>query len=250
MEEWSLPYRTCHLWWAHIKDAHPSLLNLISDEEKERMISFREQDDRRRALISYAVLRLLLSLYLQVPPRTLQIDRTCNQCGKPHGIPRLIEPSSDLQFSVSHSGERVLFAVMRQVPVGVDVERVTPYIQADEMVHIVFNDEERIKWNTLPQERKKTGFCVYWTRKEAILKATGNGLVVPLTDLHVSAPDEPPRLIKWFGRDEIAAKIRLFDVSLSEEYPATLAVLGPCERIKVAEAKTIWEKESFLNSYF
>src|SRR5690606_21175696 len=104
-----------------------------------------------------------------------------------------------LRLSWSHSGDRVVVAVTPGTEVGVDVERIVPH--ARETAERVLREPERAVLAALPEPRRPAGFVRYWTRKEALLKATGDGLAVPPALLHVTAPDAPPRLLSWSGPD-------------------------------------------------
>jgi 4'-phosphopantetheinyl transferase len=72
---------------------------------------------------------------------------------------------------------------------------------------------------------RAAGLLAYWTRKEAVVKATGEGLRVPLTDLHVSAPDQSPRLLAWYGRPELTGRLQLHALNPGPGYAACLALI-------------------------
>jgi 4'-phosphopantetheinyl transferase len=78
----------------------------------------------------------------------------------------------------------------------------------------------------LPPERRARACLAYWTRKEAVLKATGEGLNKPMTDFTLSSPDEPPALVSWHPPDPGRPVPALADVPLGEDYHGAVAVLG------------------------
>ncbi|WP_460368450.1 4'-phosphopantetheinyl transferase family protein [Actinocorallia lasiicapitis] len=140
-------------------------------------------------------------------PEKVVLDRSCEDCGRPHGRPR----HPGVHISVTHSGALAGIAVA-DVPVGLDVE------QRDRPMTEVAS-------HVLSPRERPGDLHVYWTRKEALLKVTGDGLRVPMTDLTLSAPDEPPVLLDWAGRPGLAARIRLYDLDPAPGYAAALALI-------------------------
>ena len=144
------------------------------------------------------------------------VDRSCPSCGRHHGRPRL--PGTGLDVSISHSGTTVAVAVSNAGAVGVDVQQVaddavqelSPLVLAEpEAGHVVVAGD----------------FFTYWTRKEALVKATGDGVAVPLSEVVVTPPGTPPALLGYPGRDGLAAQLR--DLSPDPGYVGALAVLSP-----------------------
>src|SRR3989442_15301950 len=94
----------CHVWWARQADSSESLEALLDPVERDRLAHLVRQPDRDRFLVGCAVLRLAAAGYLGVVPAAIPVTRACEQCGKPHGRPRLTLPSAeDVEISVSHS---------------------------------------------------------------------------------------------------------------------------------------------------
>lgn len=182
------------VWWARPDDADPGHDALLAADELARRERLRRGDDRDRLTVAAALARLVLASHLDVDTAAVHFDRTCDHCGEPHGKPRL--PDGDgLQFSISHSGDRVAVAVVRGAEIGVDVEQVRPGLSVDTMSDTVLTPAEAA---ALPTGADRLhGFLTYWTRKEAVLKATGDGLRAPLRELAVSAPGEPPAVLSW-----------------------------------------------------
>ena len=108
----------------------------------------------------------------------------CSVCKLQHGRPQL--PEGMPQLSVSHSGEWVVVAFTKSAPVGIDVEQMNPSIDVMKMAEGVLTDIEIAQVMKLPNEQKIEGFLTYWTRKEAVLKATGEGLMIPPVHITVS----------------------------------------------------------------
>jgi 4'-phosphopantetheinyl transferase len=222
---------TCDVWWARPADAHPSLGMLLDTAEQQRFTALRQPADRDRFLVSSGLMRLALAGYLARPPAEVVISRVCAECGKLHGKPRLAPPSpGSVEFSVSHSGDRVVVAFAQGAPLGVDVERVQPSFPVDSLAPEVLTRSEAEALRRLNDDERISGFFVYWTRKEAVTKAMGRGLVMPLQSFSVSAPREPAR-ITWTEDRELARRISLHDLNPGPGHVASLAIIGDCRRI-------------------
>jgi 4'-phosphopantetheinyl transferase len=179
----------------------------------------------------------VLAARLGVPPDQVKLDRTCPDCDRPHGRPRLVSDSGwgatagggigpgQLAFSISHSGEFVGAAFATAPAVGLDVELVVP-ARAEGLVDAVLSAAEHEDFDRTDPDRRGSDFFRYWVRKEAVVKATGDGLRVPLRDLTVSAADQPPRLVEWTGRPGVAAQFALYDLDGAAGHAASLAVIG------------------------
>jgi 4'-phosphopantetheinyl transferase len=223
----------CHVWWASPGDARPALLDLLDDTERQRWSRFRQPADRGRYLAAHALARLLLGAYLDVPPAQVAFARACPRCGQAHGKPRLRTPAAGLELSISHSGDRVAVAVARGVPVGVDVEQVRPDRHDTAMVGLALSAPEQEALEALPPPARPAALLSYWVRKEALLKATGDGLGVAPDRLTVTPPDQPPALVSWTARPALRAQVHLTDLHPGPGHVACLAALGA--RLRVSE---------------
>jgi 4'-phosphopantetheinyl transferase len=218
------------VWWAARADAAPQLEALLDDVERERRDAYHRQEDRDRFLVGCALEKVALGRYLGRPPETIRLTRTCPTCGKPHGKPAL--PDSGIELSLSHSGDVVVVALAAGAPVGVDVEALAgARFDVDELRRLALSDDEARALDVLEASERRRAFLVSWTRKEAVTKAVGAGLAVPLRDVVVSPAHEPPRLLAW-PYDDPPEAVSLFDVGSDPGYPAALAVLGPCEGVR------------------
>lgn len=226
----------CHVWWASPAAAGAPLVALLDAAERERWSRFRRDEDRARYLVAHALKRIVLAGYLGVPPGALAFAARCPRCGGAHGKPRLGEPYGALEFSLSHSGDRVALAVARGVPVGVDVERLAPERDRGSLAAAVLSAAEQETMAALPQARRGAALLRYWTRKEALLKATGDGLAVAPTSLTVSAPEAAPALLAWAAEPPLGARVALFDLDPGPRHIASLAVLGACVAIAERDA--------------
>jgi 4'-phosphopantetheinyl transferase len=223
---------TCQVWWAATADVRPEHDVLLDDSDRQRRARLSLVADRQRTTAAWAVARLLLGAATGVPPDRLHVDRTCPGCGAQHGKPRL-PGAPDLHVSVSHAGGCVAVAVARGAAVGVDVEAVVQVDGADLelLVQSTLAPEESAALAGRPDRAR--AFTICWTRKEAVLKATGQGLSTPLPDLVVSPPDRPPRVLRGIGGG-IDAPV-LHDLHPPPGHVAALAVLGGAP-VRVVEA--------------
>ncbi|MFP5020614.1 4'-phosphopantetheinyl transferase family protein [Pseudonocardia phyllosphaerae] len=184
----------------------PDLVALLDDHERERMAAFRRDDDRARYLAAHALVRIVVADRIsadrisadgipddRTTAAALVLDRTC-RCGKPHGKPRVA--GGGPEFSLTHSGQLVGVAVSDE-PVGLDVEQHRPLSALDGLAEHVLSRAELAAGVPAPAD-----FLVTWTRKEALLKATGEGLSSPMDAITLSAPDASgPRVQAWDGVD-------------------------------------------------
>jgi len=202
----------CEVWWATpaMREAwHDAVL---STAERDRLAGLRREIDQNRSAVGAVLLRLAAADRLGVEPAEVPVERHCPDCERPHGKPSL--PGTGLYVSISHSGDRVAVAVTTAGPVGVDVEEIGA-VDPAELARLVLGPGESA---TTPEL-----FLTYWTRKEAVVKATGDGLRAPLAEILVSGPDEPPRLLGYRGDSPPAAV--LTDLDGGPGYRAALAVL-------------------------
>jgi 4'-phosphopantetheinyl transferase len=194
----------------------PHHLSQLDEREARRRARFRLDADRDRVTLGSVLLRALVAQRTNVDVAAVTIDRTCDVCGEPHGRPRLA--SHGLEASISHSGDVVAVALTSAGPVGVDIE-VVASVEYESLVSDVCTPAE--------QEfvRGAGDFYTYWARKEAILKATGEGLRRPMTDLVVTPPGSPPALLA-FASPSAPSLCRMADVPAGDGYVGAVAVLG------------------------
>lgn len=208
-----LPDGVCRVWWASPAAAADHLVRLLDDAERDRHRRFLRPADRDLYLTAHALTRIVLGDHLGRAPAEVGLYAECARCGGPHGKPRLRD--GDLEFSLSHSGDRVGVAVTRAIPVGLDVEQEVTGRDLDSLIAVVLSPGERAA--------DAREFTTYWTRKEAVLKTTGDGLSVPMTSLTVSPPGEPADLLSWPGGPAVA----LHDLSPGAGHLGCVGSLAP-----------------------
>jgi 4'-phosphopantetheinyl transferase len=212
------------VWWARPEPLSPGGARLLDDVEHARYERFAREEDRARFATAAVLMRLLLAKHLDLPAHQIQIDRICPQCGRGHGRPQPM--SGDIAVSVSHAADRVAVACGRVPALGVDVEAVVDRDSARRLARMVLRLQE-----STPQ-LGPVEFTRYWTRKEAVLKATGDGLSVPMTDVAVTLPHLPPALSFFAGRPDLPARTRMVALSPGAGYEAALAIIdAPAEPV-------------------
>ena len=210
----------CHVWWADPTAAASRWPHLLDPGERTRLAAYRQPADRDRFVAGRALLRLVAARYLGAVPESVHVTADCPDCSLPHGKPMIV--GSDLEVSISHAGRRVAVAITRAGTVGVDVEEIDPDLRvADLLVHVLTAPER-----AYPSADGAKGFYRMWTRKEAALKATGDGLRVPLSGIEVSAPDDEPVILRFERDAPRADQFVIADLDAGAGYLASIAVIS------------------------
>ncbi|WP_320774140.1 4'-phosphopantetheinyl transferase family protein [Streptomyces sp. CRN 30] len=159
-------------------DAPPdvALLDVLDAAERRRAAALRRPAERALYVAAHGALRRLLGDRLGVPPAEVELTRLpCPGCGGPHGRPAVAGSAGDaVHFSLSHTAGLALVALAAR-PVGVDVERVPEPRLAEDAARSLHR-AERAELALLSAGARPGAFARCWTRKEAYLKATGEGL--------------------------------------------------------------------------
>jgi 4'-phosphopantetheinyl transferase len=174
------------------------------------MSRLRRPEDRTRFACATILARRAVAMETDSDPHTVVIDRRCATCGAEHGKPT----TPGLLLSIAHAGDVVGVAITRDGDVGLDVEPTTD------------KDLRRLGRDVLgagETARSSTDLLRYWTRKEALVKATGDGIVVGLARVVVTSPSEPPELVAYPGRPDLRA--RMADLRCRAGYVASIAML-------------------------
>jgi 4'-phosphopantetheinyl transferase len=216
------------IWWARRWDARPGLAALLPAGEIARIGQYRRATDRDLYLAAWALVRAVLGTALGCAPAAVPIYRRCATCGKlGHGKPRVAGRGPE--FSLSHAGGGVLLAVNGETAVGADLEIATRTV--DEIGQMVQGPGEAPVFGPALVRR--------WVRKEAVLKATGDGLAVGMRSFAVSEPDAPPRLATWPGDRGLPRRLALLDLACQPGYLAALAVMGPIGELVVRDGSAL-----------
>ena len=211
-----------HLWMVdlnHPKSPDSNELAFLSHKEKERAARFHFERDRSRYISAHVALRKLLSRYLHVDPSLIQF--LVGEKGKPYLNPAA--HSSNLRFNLSHSADLAVYAFTLGIDVGIDVEAVRPINDFESLARSSFSPGEYANLNALPLHQKLDAFFNCWTRKEALIKALGEGLSLPLDHFEVSL-GEPARLLAYSSDLPLDGSWTLVSLQPVFGYIAALAI--------------------------
>jgi 4'-phosphopantetheinyl transferase len=216
--------RSIHIWSAGL--AMPprhvaALARNLSSDDGQRAQRFRFEDHRRRFIVGRGLLRAILGRYLAMDPDRIRLGYG------PHGKPMLLEDQT-IQFNVSHAHEMVMFGFSRGHAIGVDIEQVKPVSGFERIAERFFSPQEYTSLQSLPAQERLLAFLSCWTRKEAFIKALGEGLSYPLHQFDVSlAPDVPARLLAVADNPDEASRWTLLALEPGPDYIGAVAVATP-----------------------
>ena len=193
----ALDRRTVEVWFTRLDLGHKAIERaraLLSADESERAQGMASAP-QHRFVAARALLRRLLAAYLGTDPGGIEF--AYGRKGKPHLAGQ--HADTRLRFNVSHSGDWALVAIGMS-PLGIDLERLRPVRDIEALAARFFAPRERLTLHTLPASEKQGGFFACWTRKEAYVKALGEGLVRSLKNFEVVfAPGLEPAILARGG---------------------------------------------------
>jgi 4'-phosphopantetheinyl transferase len=225
-ERLSLASDQVHVWKAaldHPLETVESYRAILSSDERARADRFHFEKDRTAYTVARAALKKLLAGYLSAAPSTIEFEYSSH--GKPY-----LNPAVNLRrisFNVSHSHQLALlaFAIDRQV--GVDVERIRPDFGTLEIAQRFFSKTEVDVLLAQAPDRQAECFFNCWTRKEAYIKAIGEGLSCPLDRFDVTlAVDEPARLLATRAEAQDASRWSMHNLDTGPGYKAAVIAEG------------------------
>lgn len=165
---------TLHLWRARPSDfagMQEPLATLLSDAESARAARYKFSEPRERFTVGRAVLRWVLSRYIDAAPDQLHLAQEV------HGKPCLADSEHRwLQFNLAHTDTLILCLVGSGRAVGVDVEMTRPIMGMNRLASLLFTDDQRLILDGLAEEARLAPLLSMWTSMEALGKATGLGL--------------------------------------------------------------------------
>jgi 4'-phosphopantetheinyl transferase len=203
-----------------------SFLKLLSPDEKIRAQKFRFAKDSRNFIAARGILRSLIGKYLEIRPADISFQYS--KFGKPS-----LADKYSLQFNISHSQNIALFAFTKKLNIGVDVEFVNPDIEAKDIAANFFSKNEIMNLLALPEHEQPLGFFNCWTRKEAFIKAVGEGLSFPLDKFEVSLePNRPAKLLATHWDPKAVSKWTMYSMSPGANFVGSLVIEGIVEQVK------------------
>ena len=192
---------------------------LLSPDELLRAERYWFERDRRRFIVARATLRKLLGGCLAAVPDAIVFAYARN------GKPVIADHAGDVQFNVSHAHERALYAISRSHALGVDIEYLNRDIDYSGLAERFFTNREYAALQRIPESGRKRAFFACWTRKEAVIKALGDGLAIPLDRFETAVdPEAPPRLLAFDKTTCDIEGLTLYTVDVGPDYVATAAL--------------------------
>ena len=217
-----------HIWIARLPSAPPEdIATTLSPEECARACGFRRSADRFRYVFAHAVLRDVLSRYLDCPPSDIRFAEN------PFGKPFLDEANGGrmLEFNLSHAGGLVLVGVCESGRVGIDVVEIRPMDDLSSIAESHYTPQECAFIFGQAQEDQLRAFLRCWTRKEAYVKALGKGLSIRLNSLETHIQPEPDRPSHVGAGLTDGALWQLTDLDVPEGYIAAVAAETGMHRV-------------------
>jgi len=190
----------------------------LSQDELLRANRFHFERDRRRFIAARATLRILLGGCLAIKPDAIALGYTRN------GKPFIADHAASVHFNVSHAHERALYAISKSCALGVDIEYLNRDIDYSGLAERFFTNREYAALQRIPESGRKRAFFSCWTRKEAVIKATGDGLSLPLDQFEVTVePDAEPRILIFAAATQRIPDWTLYAADVGNDYIATVA---------------------------
>jgi 4'-phosphopantetheinyl transferase len=213
-----------HVWHALLDEqlAH-RLEPVLSEEERTRADRFHFQKDRNHFIVARGMLRTILASYLNANPIDLRF--CCGEKGKPALMN--IGGKDSIEFNLAHSHGMALFAFSRNRVLGVDLEFIRNELAAEEVAEQFFSNAEVDALRSLSPEARSQAFFNCWTRKEAYIKARGEGLTMPLNEFDVSlVPGETAALLKNHKDPDEVSRWSMQSIPVEAGYVAALVAEG------------------------
>src|SRR5437899_1392204 len=212
-----------HVWRVSLDQLQaPKFIALLDDDERTRAARFRFQEHHNRFTVARGALRTILGRYLEVEPAALQFSY-----GR-YGKPALAEgfATNTINFNLSHSGEFMLLAVTRGREVGIDIELINQEFATTEIAERFFSRREILSLRSQARQLQTEGFFNCWTRKEAYIKARGEGLSLPLDQFDVSLEPSGAALLDNRISPGEVSRWSLQELHPARAYCAAVAVEG------------------------
>jgi 4'-phosphopantetheinyl transferase len=236
-ESQSLAPGTVDVWHINIEpppDKIAAFRTLLSPDENERAARFHFDAHRNRYIAGRAALRAILAQYLGIRAQALAF--VYGEKGKPALAPQV--NSRGIEFNLSHSHDRALLGVTVGSIIGVDIERINLEFGTDEIATRFFSGFEVDTLLAVPKAERGATFFNCWTRKEAYIKAVGEGLSLPLDSFDVAfGPGVQAALLRVDAAPDAPSRWRMYDLPAPEGYAAAVAVEGTEHKLRQRE----WE---------
>jgi 4'-phosphopantetheinyl transferase len=218
-----------HIWQASL-DGRPADIfeSFLSSDELARADRFHFPRDRQHFVVARGLLRNLLAAYLGVNCSELRFSYGAQ--GKPF---LLLDGQAQINFNVSHSNGRAAYAFSRGRELGIDLEYVKDDFDDELVAKRFFSPAEVLALRTVPADMRKQAFFNCWTRKEAYIKARGEGLSMPLDQFDVTLkPGEPVALLNNYREEREVSRWSMESLSAPDGYVGAVVAEGHDWQVK------------------
>ncbi|MFK7974080.1 MAG: 4'-phosphopantetheinyl transferase superfamily protein [Rickettsiaceae bacterium] len=200
-------------------DSHVSklqkFLRYLSDKEKDKAYKYRSELLVHRYIITRGFLRLILHWYTKQNPENIQIK--IGSYGKP------FIPNSKIRFNISHSNSIACYALTINQEIGVDIEFQSKDLNFEDLLDYVLSKEEIINFHALKDNEKFNTFYELWTKKEALVKATGDGLTYDITNISTMPFGEKSKVTLFYNQESIKKELYCYPISVPQNYSGFIA---------------------------
>jgi len=228
LKDLSIDSDVIHIWNIKYRDDEnlEEYKSVLSENELERAGKFRYDKHRNIFIKTRGLQRILIAKYLQDKPNDIHIEFG------PHGKP-FCKNKSQLTFNASHAGAVILLAFTLKNELGIDVELIKKEVEVESISKHFFSENEIVKLISLDKSLRHEAFFTCWSRKEALIKAIGDGLSFPLDQFEVSfAADEPVSLLETKWDETEKNQWTILDIPLENDYKGALAVKAKGQSIE------------------
>jgi 4'-phosphopantetheinyl transferase len=216
---------------------------ILSPDERARAQRFVFERHRRAYALSRGILRVLLGRYISLQPADIQFSYGSK--GKPY----LLEFARQIRFNCSHSDGMALYAMTRHCDLGIDIEKIRPLQEMEQLAQRFFCPEEVHELLSLKPAEREAAFFRCWSRKEAYIKAVGDGLSIPLDGFRVTlVPGDPVEFIHLGNDRDLAREWTLHDFTAIASYAAAIAYHEAPRPLRSAPVMTVTDLMALLES--
>ncbi len=211
-----------HIWYADLNLSENLIQlmgNVLNQDEKDRAARFVRDEDRLHFIAARSILRNILSRYCHCAPENIQFNY--NAKGKP--FLNVEQMQLDIQFNLSHSHGVALYAISLIENIGIDIEYNQRQIHPLDIAQRFFSNEEITLLSQLPASEQLTGFYKIWTRKEAYVKAIGEGISHPFDQFSVDLMNNKSK-IKLNAAKGKLSEWTIYEILTDTKYSAALAL--------------------------
>lgn len=207
-------------------DKLQSFYSTLSDDECRRADQYKFEKDRLNFVVARGILREIIGHYLTIKPEDIVFSYT--SFGKPYLA------NNTLNFNLSHAGSLIVYILAKSKQVGIDIENIRPIPEFLDIAKEFFSMQENIDLNSISKDKQLKAFFSCWTRKEAFIKAIGNGLSFPLNQFSVTLLSQDlPKLTIIKDKTTIKNEWGVYAMNLSYGYEGAFVFDGPQEDPKI-----------------